>query len=160
LEQLGNLPTEKGVYVLIDSRDLILYIGQTSKGLAFRWNNHERLEQAKAHDPASKLHYQVFPAATTSGHLLAVESAMISIFNPLWNGTSRPAGESRSHEGLPSGASTATAGDIISAYFRPGYAASLSPEQAIELALEIGLKLVKEATFPNLPEKTETSQTR
>jgi hypothetical protein len=153
LNELNKLPTGKGIYVLVDSKDYVLYIGQTSKGLAFRWDNHGRLAQAISHDPESRLHYQVFPDATAPEHLLAVESAMISIFNPLWNGTPLSDGGS-----VFPGASIratgyseeviATAKSVVSSFFRPSYAESLSPEQAIQAALEIGLRLSQDRNLP------------
>ena len=153
LDELNKLPTGKGIYVLIDSNDYVLYIGQTSKGLAFRWDNHGRLAQAISHDPESRLHYQVFPDATAPEHLLAVESAMISIFKPLWNGTplsdggfASPGASSRvlgySEEAI------ATSKSIVSSYFRPSYAESMTPEQVMQAALEIGLKLVQDTDLP------------
>lgn len=159
LNELNKLPTGKGVYILVDSKDYVLYIGQTSKGLAFRWDNHGRLAQAISHDPESRLHYQVFPDATDSEHLLAVESAMISIFNPLWNGTPLSDGGPAS-PGMSSriaGYSEEaifTAKSIVSSFFRLSYAESLSPEQAIQAALEIGLRLCQSE---NLPEPSRKS---
>ena len=87
---------------------------------------------------------------------------MISIFRPLWNGTtiSNAAGDAEIIPASDLMCLGKLARDIVSAHLRPGYADRIDTVTAIELALEIGLKAVQGTTFPNLPEKAETSQTR
>jgi hypothetical protein len=151
INSLRELPKGMGVYIVMDEKDVILYVGATWKqGLFLRWaNGHHRIPDIQSHGVACRIYYQEFDEKVTQDHVQKVEELMQEIHRPLWNDTPVTRGTSprfavvSSEEQLGEQSGLDTAAAIVSEYFRPEFCQSLAPQDIHKLALEIGLRLVR-----------------
>lgn len=79
-EERQKLPKQPGIYYVVDSDDVIVYIGKTNN-LRTRWAYHHRAFQV------SKGVYRIFWQLVALEKLSKAERAAVRIYGPMWNDT-------------------------------------------------------------------------